>query len=304
MNYILDASGVTKNFSGKMALREVELKIGAGETFGLIGRNGAGKTTFIKIVLGFLRQSSGEVSLFGERPGRFPGRAGYLPEQADYHATFTGREYLSYIAGFSGVEGQETERRVADLLALTGIEGAADRVMSRYSKGMLQRLGIAQSMITSPEFLVLDEPFSGLDPSGQRDLCDMIVRLKSLGKTILVCSHILSHLEKVCDGVAIIDGGRIIRSGPVASLLLKKDRFRLEAENVGAGLFDSLRARFALERAGGGRFFFEERAKGDKESLLGTLVENGAVINELAPCRETLDDFFNGEVSKAEGGGR
>jgi len=304
MDFVLEAAAVTKKFAGRKALDEVELKIPAGQTFGIIGRNGAGKTTFIKIALGFLRQTSGEINLFGERPGRFPGRAGYLSEKSDYHITFTGREYLAYLAGFSGVEKKAVGGRVAELLSLTGIEDAADRIMSHYSKGMLQRLGIAQSMITAPDFLILDEPFSGLDPSGQRDLCEIILKLKALNKTILVCSHILSHLEKICDGVAIIHEGKIIRSGPIASLLVKKDRYRLEIENMSDALFDALKSGFAMTRSGDRKIVFEERAKGEKEILLKSLIDKGVIINGLSAYKESLDDYFNLEITKTAGGGQ
>lgn len=292
MKAVLEYTGVRKRFPQKEALSGVDLCVEEGGSLGIIGRNGAGKTTMIKLALGFLRPSEGAVRVFGEVPGAFPGRTGYLSETSEYHLVFTGREYLGHMAGISGIDIHEKNRLIPELLELTGMADGADRPMARYSKGMLQRIGIAQAMITSPDLLILDEPFSGLDPSGQRELCDIISNLRTMKKTIVVCSHILAHLEKVCGAVAVIHSGRVLRQGRIEDLLSKKGHFTIGIGNAKKDLIGSLAARYALAEREDGRFVFGEREPGEKERLLKELIDGGASIDELAPSRESLDDFF------------
>ncbi len=300
--FILEVSGVSKKFSGKTVLNEVSLKIPRSSAFGLIGRNGAGKTTFIKLVLGFLRPSAGSINFIRVRPGDNFSGIGYLPEFQDYHPLFTGREYLMCLAEISGMTHAAAVSKTDEMLKLTGMEGvSADRRMAYYSKGMLQKIGIAQALLHSPEFIILDEPFSGLDPFAQKELRDIIFGLKKNGKTILICSHILSHLEKICDNVALIHKGRIICSGDMASLLVKNGRYKLLINNAPADITSELIKNGNLMQSAGEGYIIEEKKPGDKETVLKMLIESGAFIDGLVEVRDTLDDYFNSAVSSRKG---
>jgi len=301
MESALEASGVSKRFGGKTALEDVSFNVARNSAFGVIGRNGAGKTTLIKLILGFLRPTAGRLAVMGGLPGEKFAGIGFLPEFPDYHPLFTGREYLYYLAEMSGLERSAAAARVEQLLELTSAAGdSADRLMAHYSKGMLQKIGIAQALLNSPEFVVLDEPFSGLDPFAQKELRDIIVRLKNTGATILICSHILSHLEKICDGVAVIHKGRIIRHGDMASLLVSRGRYILFVDNAPEALMRGLIDKRELSPAPGGGYIVEEKYPGGKEALLKTLIDSGAAINGLAEARATLEDYFNSAVSARE----
>jgi ABC-type multidrug transport system ATPase subunit len=300
MEFALEAAGVSKKFNNKTALADISFGIPRGSAFGIIGRNGAGKTTLIKLILGFLRPSCGTLRVIGGAPGEFYSKIGYLPEYPDYHLSFTGREYLKYLAGVSGMNGAAAAAKVSELLEMTGMSDGADRRMAHYSKGMLQKIGIAQALMTSPEFVILDEPFSGLDPFAQKELCDIMAALKAQNKTLLICSHILAHLEKICDGFAIIHRGSIIRHGETSSMLVTRGRYRLSFENAGAALVKELEEKHGLSKADDGAYILEEKKKGDKEAVLKRLIESGAVINALGESKETLDDYFNSVVSPRE----
>ncbi|HOD39615.1 MAG TPA: ABC transporter ATP-binding protein [Candidatus Wallbacteria bacterium] len=302
MELILEASGVSKKFGGKTALDEVSFNIPRGSTFGIIGRNGAGKTTLIKLILGFLRPTNGKLRVIGGRPGDNFARIGYLPEFPNYHPLFTGREYILYLAEMSGLKSEAAASRTQELLEMTAMAGeASGRRMANYSKGMLQKIGIAQALLNSPEFVVLDEPFSGLDPFAQKELRDIISTLKSGGATILICSHILSHLEKICDAVAVIHKGRIIRHGGMASLLVSRGRYRLSIDNAPARLIADLIEKCGLAPTADGAYIVEEKSPGGKEAILKALIDSGAFINGLSEARMTLDEFFNSTVSGREG---
>ncbi len=167
MDKLIEINSLQKHFKIPV-LSGVNFTLLEGQTVGLIGENGAGKTTLIKIVLGFLNPTSGSVRVFGKKPGQTSG-IGYLPEKPDYHLLFSGREYLGWLARLSGISGRRMQNRIEDVLGLVGMQGRANQRMSNYSKGMLQRIGVAQAMLGDPSLVILDEPLSGLDPSGQKD---------------------------------------------------------------------------------------------------------------------------------------
>lgn len=193
-------------------LRGVNLKIDCGETYGLLGPNGAGKTTTLKILLGLMRASNGEVNVLGSRPGdpKVLRRIGFLPESPYFYAHLTGLEFLHFIAQLFGISGQTRKERIGQLLDLVGMSNSANQPMRKYSKGMLQRLGIAQSLINDPELIFWDEPMSGLDPIGRRDVRKILKFLKSSGKTVLFSSHLLPDVAEVCDRVGVLCKGKVI----------------------------------------------------------------------------------------------
>jgi ABC-2 type transport system ATP-binding protein len=204
----------------KVALRELDLEVGAGEVFGFLGPNGAGKTTTMNVLLGFVPPTSGSAYLFGidVRQPIARQRIGYLPELTYYYKFLTAEELLRFYAKIFGLSRAESSRRIPELLKLVELEHAAKRPIKSYSKGMQQRVGLAQALINNPDLLILDEPTSGLDPLGRMKVRGIIQRLKNEGKTVFFSSHELGEVESVCDRVAIIHQGELKAIGRVADI--------------------------------------------------------------------------------------
>ena len=206
--------------TSKVALQGLDLEVRAGEVFGFLGPNGAGKTTTMNVLLGFVPPTGGTASLFGidVRQPIARQRIGYLPELTYYYKFLTAEELLHFYAKIFGIERAEANRRIADLLKLVELEHAAKRPIKSYSKGMQQRVGLAQALINNPDLLVLDEPTSGLDPLGRMKVREIIQRLKNEGKTVFFSSHELGEVETVCDRVAIVHQGELKAVGTVAEI--------------------------------------------------------------------------------------
>lgn len=205
----------------KVAVKDLNLRVGAGEVFGFLGPNGAGKTTTMNVLLGFVNATGGEASLFGVnvREPIARQRIGYLPELTYYYKFLSAEEILRFYAKIFGIARSETERRIDYLMKLVELEGARKRPLKTYSKGMQQRVGLAQALINNPDLLILDEPTSGLDPLGRMKVREIIQRLKNEGKTVFFSSHELGEVETVCDRVAIINQGELKVEGPVSRLV-------------------------------------------------------------------------------------
>ena len=204
----------------KIALRDLDLEVRAGEIFGFLGPNGAGKTTTMNVLLGYVQPTAGMASLFGidVRQPIARQRIGYLPEMTYYYKFLTAEELLRFYAKIFGIERSETNKRIDNLLKLVELEHARKRPIKSYSKGMQQRVGLAQALINNPDLLVLDEPTSGLDPLGRMKVREIIQRLKNEGKTVFFSSHELGEVESVCDRVAIIHQGELKAIGRVAEI--------------------------------------------------------------------------------------
>jgi ABC-2 type transport system ATP-binding protein len=214
----------------KVALHGLDLEVRAGEVFGFLGPNGAGKTTTMNVLLGFVAATSGSASLFGidvTRPIARQ-RIGYLPELTYYYKFLTAEELLRFYAQIFGLTRSETDKRIESLMRLVELEHAAKRPIKTYSKGMQQRIGLAQALINNPDLLILDEPTSGLDPLGRMKVREIIQRLKSEGKTVFFSSHELGEVETVCDRVAIICQGELKAEGRVADLVATHQASNLE----------------------------------------------------------------------------
>ena len=207
----------------KVAVKDLTFEVRAGEVFGFLGPNGAGKTTTMNVLLGFVNATGGEARLFGVnvRDPIARQRIGYLPELTYYYKFLTAEELLRFYAKIFGMAGAEAERRIDALLKLVELEHARKRPIKTYSKGMQQRVGLAQALINNPDLLILDEPTSGLDPLGRMKVREIIQRLKSEGKTVFFSSHELGEVETVCDRVAIIAEGELKGEGKVSELIAK-----------------------------------------------------------------------------------
>ena len=250
----LGLTKVYKDFWGRSkvhALVGLNLSIERGEIFGLLGPNGSGKSTTIKLLLGLIFPSAGKASVFGHAPGTpaVNQRLGYLPEESYLHRFLTGEETVDFYGRLFGLPPKERRRRTAELLDLVGLDRRARvRQLREYSKGMSRRIGLAQALVNDPDLLLLDEPTSGLDPIGTREMKDLILHLKSQGKTILLSSHLLADVQDVCDRIGILDRGRLKEIGRVRDLLLLRDMFEFRVRNVTPQAREAMMA--ALKGAG------------------------------------------------------
>ncbi len=293
----------------KRILDGISFRVREREIFGFIGPNGAGKTTTLKVLMGLIRASSGRASILGHDVSEitFRRQIGFLPEQPYFYDYLTGSEILRFYAKLSGVLPQSRERRVADLLELVGLSAAGNMRLRSYSKGMLQRIGVAQALVHDPQVVFLDEPMSGLDPVGRKEVRDIILRLREEGKTIFMNTHILSDVEMVCDRVAIIVGGKIRYEGAIDEFL---DAGEPEADLVFANLpaetAAQLEESFAARLRGHGDRIELRIAEKDSSAVLRLALDAGAVVISATPHRVSLESIFLSAVSDAgaEGGSR
>ena len=298
MTSALRIDGLRKSFGmgfipkKKEILKGIGLDVAEGEIFGYLGPNGAGKTTTIKCVLGLIFPDAGTVEIFG-RPHLSPRsreRLGFLPENPYFYDYLTAREFLAFYADLFLLGKAEKEDRIAALLELVGLERAAGLQLRKFSRGMLQRIGLAQALINDPALIVLDEPLGGLDPVGRREIRDLIVRFKAEGKTVFLSSHILQDIEMICDRVAIIVGGRIVSQGALHDLISERILFR-EVTVSGvepaalAGLGESLSVR-------GGRVWLKVYGEETVERILELVRDRKGRLESLVPRTETLEDIF------------
>jgi ABC-2 type transport system ATP-binding protein len=223
---LVETRHLSKWYGQVVGLNDVSVEASGGIT-GLLGPNGAGKSTFLWLLTGQLRPSQGEVLVYGERPWRNPGlfrRIGFCPETDGFYGGLTGRQFVTALGRLSGLHGKEVRERTQEALEIVGISDAADRRVATYSKGMRQRLKVAQALVHDPEFLILDEPLAGMDPIGRRDLLALIRRLAADGKDVLLASHVLEEVESVTSRILLIDRGRVLAEGDVHEIRALIDR--------------------------------------------------------------------------------
>jgi len=217
---LVKLSSVTKSFGAVRAVDALDLSLGQGEILGFLGTNGAGKTTTIKMLLGLIAPDAGGVAVFGADPRRTSTRRriGFMPETAHYYPFLTARELLRFYGGLCGMDAAGIASRAGELLEKVGLAEAGGRQLKTYSKGMLQRAGIAQALLHDPDLLILDEPFTGLDPLARIQFRDLLLELRAAGKTVFFSSHELSEAELICDRVAILKAGRCVYEGSVRQI--------------------------------------------------------------------------------------
>jgi ABC-2 type transport system ATP-binding protein len=285
----------------KRVLHGISFSVRQGEIFGFVGPNGAGKTTTLKILMGLIHAQGGSATVLGHDIGESEYRkhVGFLPENPYFYDFLTGTEFLSFYAKVSGVPAQERAERVSLLLGQVGLAHAADARLRTYSKGMLQRVGIAQAIVHDPDIVFLDEPMSGLDPIGRKEIRDLILRLNGEGKTIFMCTHILSDVEMLCHRVAIIVKGEIRYVGSSEEFLASEERSadvvlaRLPAEAV-----TIIEERFDTEMRGRGDHVEMRVPEKAVKDLLHLALDTGAEIVSVTPHRVSLESIFLSAVSK------
>jgi len=303
---VIRTAGLTKAFvsdwrrTRTVAVDRLDLEVGAGEIYGFLGPNGAGKTTTIKLLLGLLRASAGHAEILGEdaRGLAHRSRLGFLPENPAFYDYLTGREFLDFCARLCGLAGAVRRERIARLLALVDLERAADLRLRKYSKGMLQRLGLAQALVNDPQLLILDEPQSGLDPAGRKQVRDLILQLRAEGRTVLFSSHILADAEMICDRVGIMNRGRLVAAGRLDELLhARVAAVEFQAEGLGDVARAALRSRATVFLEEGGRVQFTIAGDGGQvPEVLAAIAAGGGRVVAVAPQHETLEDVFLREV--------
>src|SRR4051812_41809662 len=287
-----------------LALDRLTLEVAPGEVFGFLGPNGAGKTTTLKLLMRLVFPTSGRAEILGKPAGDLDvrRRIGYLPEHPYFYDYLTAEELLSYFAGLFGMAGQDRKRRVNVLLDEVGIGAERRLQLRKFSKGMLQRVGIAQALLNEPELVILDEPMSGLDPLGRRDVRALILRLRDRGCTVFFSSHVLSDAEALCSRVAILAKGRLVAGGLLSEILAFGVRgWELVVADVRDDVIAKHKARISRSSPiGGGRFMLELPVATPPEQLLSELIAEGGRLVSINPLRETLEDYF---VEKVERGG-
>jgi len=305
---VLQIDRLTKDFpAGTLrrrwhrALDAVSFDLSRGEVFGLLGPNGAGKTTTLKLIVGLLRPTSGRVVVFERAPGDRDARAavGFLPEHPTFYDHLSAEELLVYFAGLCGVPAGERPRRAAAVLDEVGLGADRRRPMRQYSKGMLQRVGLAQALVNEPALVILDEPMSGLDPIGRREVRELILRLRDAGRTVLFSSHILTDAEALCSRVVILAHGRCVASGAIGDLTAgRASGWEVVASDLspaGVAALQPLTRR--ATRIAHGRYSFELREPERPEPFIAAVVTHGGTLVSAAPLRATLEDVFVERVS-------
>ena len=280
-NPAIHIRNLTKDFSvgiRGLKLRAVDdlcLDVGKNEIFGLLGPNGSGKSTTIKIILGLLKASSGDCEIFGQPSMRVAARksVGFLPEAPYFYRYLTGRELVRYYARICMIDRSEIDDSVDDVIELVGMTEAANRRVGTYSKGMLQRIGLAQSLVHDPDLVILDEPTAGVDPLGSAAIAEIVRELKHRGKTILLSSHLLAQIEGLCDRVAILHRGKLIREGRIEELVEEGDTDSLVVQGL------SRKGRIAVENA---------------------IKAQGGRLTRVEKPRLSLDAYFLREVHQRE----
>ena len=277
------------------AVKEVSFEVRKGEIFGFLGPNGAGKTTTLKMLTGLIRPTSGSASLLGE-PIPSPqamGRVGFLPENPYIYPYLTPREFVTLAATLCDIPGKGRDERVEAILSRVGMSEAIDRPAHALSKGMLQRVGFAAALVHEPELLILDEPMSGLDPVGRKDIRDLILEERKLGRTVLFSSHILSDVELLCDRVCILKSGQVVVAGRLDELLAQgSKRSEVALLNVSSSLRDALSKIANASHQTQRTTVFDVEGEDAIQRVVTLALSSGAVVEAVTPKRETLEDLF------------
>ena len=292
--WAIETLSLRKVYGRQVAVENLTLQVGHGEVFGFLGPNGAGKTTAVKMLLGLVRPTSGQARILG-RPLEdlaVKERVGFLPEQFRFHEWLRVEEFLHFHGRLYGLRGARLTRRVQEVLELVGLADRANDQLRSFSKGMLQRVGLAQALINEPEVVFLDEPTSGLDPLGRRLVRDIIGRLRSQGVTVFLNSHLLSEVERVCDQVAILDRGRVVRQGSLGELLAAGTAVEMRVDGISPELLLDLRQLCHSFTATDSTITATIGDIDQVPLIAEAVVRRGARLYSLTTRQESLEDLF------------
>jgi ABC-2 type transport system ATP-binding protein len=302
--FVIETKDLAKSYGRIRALKGVSLRVQSGEIYGLLGQNGAGKTTLIKILLGIARGWSGEARLLGEKAGKVAvrRRIGYLPEDHRFPGYHTGYSLLDFYGQLLGVPRAVRRQRIPEMLETVGLKGRMHYKLRTYSKGMKQRVGIAQALMHDPQLVFLDEPTDGVDPVGRREIREIMMQLKEKGKTIFLNSHLLGEVELICDRVGILQRGTMIREGDIPSLTRQKGMFLIGLAAGQKFPTDDL-AQHGYQIRSNGELWEVGLSDGQSiDPVVDLLRARGLSIRHLVEKRETLEDLFMKTVEAAEPG--
>jgi ABC-2 type transport system ATP-binding protein len=281
------------------SLKNCTLTVYKGETFGLLGPNGAGKTTLLKTLMGIIKPSGGKALLMGKPLGdRLVKKSiGYLPENAYFYDYLTGWEFLDFVGGLFEIPTKIRRKRINEILELVGLSqvDAKKKQMRKYSKGMLQRIGVAQALINDPEVVFLDEPMSGLDPMGRYQIREIILSLQEQGKTIFFNSHVLAEVEKICDRIAILAKGELICIGAIKELIAPVNVYNVRGKGGNIDILEQWINNITFED----EYWFGQ-LKGDPQDFIGTVVLMGGTLISMNLAQQSLEEFFIHQIQKQE----
>lgn len=300
--WAVDLTNVSKVFAGKVhALRGIDIRVRRGEIFGLLGPNGAGKSTLVKILMTVIRPTSAQGTMLGQHVGHKPtlGRVGYLPEHHRFPDYLTGAQVVDFYGALAGVSHEDRKARVPELLDVVGMKDWAGAKVKGYSKGMRQRVGIAQALVNNPDLVLLDEPTDGVDPVGRRDIREICRRMRDQGKTVFINSHLLSELEMVCDRVAILVKGAVASQGTIDELTRDKQYYELDVQGPrSAGVDSLLEAALRAVPEGlraslhGSTLRVHSTDAASVQSCIDAVRALGGTIRAVRPIRPSLEDLF------------
>ena len=285
------------------ALTDLNLSVEGGSIFGLLGPNGAGKTTLIKILLGITFPTSGNANILSEDISNYKVKikVGYLPENHKYPSYLTGGNVLKFFGKLSGLDGNGFEKKIDELLELVKLSKWKKTKVKAYSKGMMQRLGLAQVLINDPELIFLDEPTDGVDPIGRKEIRDILLNLKSQSKTIFLNSHLLSEVELITDRVGILNKGKLLQEGTVKEFTEKKEEYTINIENdLTPEALSGLQKEIVLSKIKVGSYTAKVSDINELNRFIDLMRNKGILIKEIIPFRSTLEEMFISLIEKSE----
>ena len=301
----IETTHLRKEYKSTVAVEDLTLAVPRGEVFGFLGPNGAGKSTTVKMLLGLVLPTGGEARVLGGSPQNPAARAkiGFLPEHFRFHEWLKADEFLRLHGKLYKMSNADLDARISELLDLVGLTRAAQRRLSEFSKGMLQRVGLAQAMLNRPDLIFLDEPTSGLDPLGRRLVRDIIAHLKAEGTTVFLNSHFLSEVEMTCDRVAFIKHGNIIRTDTMENLLRRTTEVTIRAEPLSPPLMQTLGTLGHNIQQNGRTVTLMVDAPQTVPDIARAIINAGAELFELHPRQTSLEDIFVNIIGQTEGDG-
>ena len=297
----------TSSFGKKnvQALTDLSLTVSGGSIFGLLGPNGAGKTTLVKILLGITFPTSGDANILNEDISNYKvkNKIGYLPENHKYPSYLTGGDVLKFFGKLNRLDGEGFEKKIDELLELVKLSKWKKTKVKAYSKGMMQRLGLAQALINDPELIFLDEPTDGVDPIGRKEIRDILLNLKSLSKTIFLNSHLLSEVELITDRVGILNKGKLLREGTVKEFTEKKEEYTINLEeDFSPEVMKELQKEIIFSEIKTGSYSVKVADIKELNKVIDLIRDKGVLIKEIIPLKSTLEEMFISLIEKSEKG--